>query len=128
MTHWTLNAWPPLLWQADSVSRLQMCHRGTRVLADGESDPVCGETLWSGRCERGVAGLAWHWVQVLPGVVALVDPMALESNLRLLGPAGQVLTTWESARHLNCIVHALPWQNEVQRALAGVPAAELAAP
>jgi hypothetical protein len=39
------------------------------------------------------------------------------TNLRLLGDSGEVLTSWQAARFLNEIVHALPWQTEVTRAL-----------
>ncbi len=39
------------------------------------------------------------------------------TNLRLVGQEGEVLTALEAARYLNEIVHALPWQTEVQRAL-----------
>jgi hypothetical protein len=65
----------------------------------------------------GEAGVAWDWVQLSHGVVAMADPMSVISNLRLLGPQGEVLTAWESARHLSQIVYGLPWQGEVQRVL-----------
>ncbi|MDH4060759.1 MAG: hypothetical protein OEU94_08095, partial [Aquincola sp.] len=48
-------------------------------------------------------------------VVAMADPMCVVTNLRLLGDGGEVLTSWESARHLSRIVYGLPWQKEVQR-------------
>lgn len=66
---------------------------------------------------EGDAGVAWDWVQMPRGMVAMVDPMCVVTNLRLLGDAGQVLTAFESARVLNEIVYSLPWQLEVQRAL-----------
>jgi hypothetical protein len=47
----------------------------------------------------------------------MADPMSVVTNLRLVGEEGEVLTALESARFLNEIVHALPWQTEVQRAL-----------
>jgi hypothetical protein len=37
-----------------------------------------------------------------------------------MGPDGEVLTAWQAARHLNHLVHGLPWQREVSRAL-GLP-------
>ncbi len=69
----------------------------------------------------GEAGVAWDWVQLSRGVVAMADPMSVISNLRLVGSAGEVLTAWEAALYLNEIVHALPWQDEVQRALHDGP-------
>lgn len=64
--------------------------------------------------------MAWDWVQIgHGGVVAMADPMSVITNLCLLGPSGEVLTAWESARYLNEMVRLLPWQDEVERALGG---------
>jgi hypothetical protein len=76
--------------------------------------------LWAWHGDEGDVGMAWDWVQLNRGVVAMADPMAVVTNLRLVGDEGEVLTAYESARHFNCIVHALPWQDEVERAL-GAP-------
>lgn len=115
---WILRAWPPVLWQAHSTSELQFVHLGTRVLTPNDSDqPSAGQTIWGGAPGNAEAGVAWDWVQVMPGIVAMADPMSVVTNLRLLSAEGQVLTAWEAARHLNEIVHGLPWQEEVQRAL-----------
>lgn len=61
--------------------------------------------------------MAWDWVQIACGVVAIADPMSVVTNVRLIGDEGEVLTAMESARFLNELVRALPWQQEVQRAL-----------
>jgi len=61
--------------------------------------------------------MAWDWVQIARGVVAMADPMSVISNLRFIGGEGEVLTAYESALFLNEIVRLLPWQSEVQRAL-----------
>ncbi len=76
-----------------------------------------GQTIWGGCSDDGEAGVAWDWVQISSDVVAMADPMSVVTNLRLIGHEGEVLTALESARFLNEIVHALPWQSEVQRAL-----------
>ena len=76
-----------------------------------------GQTIWGGCSDDGEAGVAWDWVQISNDVVAMADPMSVVTNLRLIGHEGEVLTALESARFLNEIVHALPWQSEVQRAL-----------
>lgn len=78
---------------------------------------MAGQTIWGGHSDAGEAGVAWDWVQVCGDVVAMADPMSVVTNLRLVGEEGEVLTALESARFLNEIVHALPWQTEVQRAL-----------
>jgi len=116
---WSLRAWPPILWQAARASGLQFHHLGTRVnLAGDRASAVAGQTMWGGRSADGEAGVAWDWIQVARGVVAMADPLSVVTNLRLIGDEGEVLTALESARFLNEIVHALPWQTEVARALA----------
>jgi len=76
-----------------------------------------GQTIWAWHSAEGDVGVAWDWVQLGRGVVAMADPMAVVTNLRLVGEEGEALSPFESARHINCIVHGLPWQHEVERAL-----------
>lgn len=117
---WSVRAWPPLLRQAEGASHLQFDHLDTQVFptSTGEA-PVCGQTIWRGTDTdtAGEIGVAWDWIMLSRDVVAMADPMCVVSNLRLLGAQGEVLTAWESARHLSQIVYGLPWQGEVQRAL-----------
>ncbi len=115
---WTLRAWPPLLWQVGKQIPLQMQHLGTQITHPGEAMfRNVGQTFWAWHSSDGDVGLAWDWVQLGHGVVAMADPMAVVTNLRLVGEQGAVLSALESARHFNCIVHALPWQYEVTRVL-----------
>lgn len=76
-----------------------------------------GQTVWGGRAGDSAAGVSWDWIEVAEGIVAIADPMMMISNLRLLGPEGEVLTAHEIAPYLNEIVHRLPWQSEVHRAI-----------
>lgn len=82
--------------------------------------PASGQTVWAATGAHGQAGMAWDWVQIARGVVAMADPMSVITNLRLLSSAGEVLTALEAARHLNQLVHRLPWQREVHRALGAL--------
>ncbi len=117
-TPWSIRAWPPLLWQAGRESQLRFHHLSTRVtLAGDRMSRTSGQTIWGGQSDDGEAGVAWDWVQICDDVVAMADPMSVVTNLRLIGEEGEVLTALESARFLNEIVHTLPWQTEVQRAL-----------
>ena len=117
-TPWSLRAWPPILWQAGHESQLRFHHLSTRVTFAGDRiSRTAGQTMWGGSSGSGDAGVAWDWIQIADNVVAMADPMSVVSNLRLIGGEGEVLTALESARYLNEIVHALPWQTEVQRAL-----------
>jgi hypothetical protein len=118
VTPWMLRAWPPLLWQAGEPARVPFHHLGTHVTMPSDAYcPLSGQTIWAASAAEGEAGMAWDWVQVARGVVALADPMCVVTNLRLLSDDGEVLTAHASARFLNELVHALPWQHEVARAL-----------
>jgi len=120
---WIVCAWPPLLWQADSAPELHFVHLGTRVLSEGDEDHPCsGQTVWGNPVEGHAAGVAWDWIEVQEGVVAMADPLALVTNLQLIDKRGELLPSVQVALHLNEIVHTLPWQSEVQRALHRVAA------
>jgi hypothetical protein len=106
------------LWQAEGAAQLQFDHLDTQVFtASDPAAPCSGQTVWRGDAADSKIGVAWDWVMVSDDVVAMADPMSVVSNLRLLGPKGEVLTAWESALHLSQIVYGLPWQGEVQRVL-----------
>lgn len=126
---WTLRAWPPLLWQVDRPVPAAWRHVGTQVTHPGDAVfRSSGQTLWAWHGEEGDLGMAWDWVEVSTGVVALADPMAVVSNMRLLGDAGEELDPLSSARHLNAIVHGLPWQDEVGQVLGPGARRSVAAP
>jgi hypothetical protein len=121
---WTIHAWPPLLWQLDRIRPLHLRHLGTRVTQPGDQiNRIAGQTLWAMLGDQGQAGMAWDWIQLSRGVVAMADPLSVVTNMRLLGPEGDVLPALESLRHLNDIVHTLPWQDEVERVLQVTEAA-----
>ena len=41
-----------------------------------------GQTLWACQSDDAQLGLAWDWVQIGRGVVAMADPMSVVTNLR----------------------------------------------
>lgn len=115
---WSLRAWPTLLWQAGEPTRVTFRHLGTRVMPCAcTPGNAVGQTIWTGSGADGEAGMAWDWVQLCRGVVAMADPLAVVTNVRLIGSEGAVLSAHEAARFLNDIVHTLPWQMEVHKAL-----------
>lgn len=116
---WRVVSWPPVLWQADAMARLELVHLGTAVLNHGDTEMPCsGHTVWGTRGPDGPAGMAWDWIQIPQGVLALADPLAVVTNLWLLDPAGQVLSPLQAVPRLSQVVHNLPWQLEVQRVIA----------
>ena len=117
-TAWALRAWPPLLWQATERKPVRFHHLGTHV-SPGEELPGCmaGQTVWTAHAAEGEAGMAWDWIEIARGVVAIADPLSVVTNVRLVNDEGEVLTALQAARFLNEMVRALPWQQEVERAL-----------
>ena len=115
---WIVCAWPTLLWQASLAPQLHLTHLGTHVLNFGDEACLCsGQTLWGDESDERTAGVAWDWVELQQGVVAMCDPLGLVTNLKLLDEEGEALNRVAAAVRLHQMVHALPWQTEVQRAL-----------
>ena len=105
---WIVCAWPPLLWQASRAPQLHLTHLGTRVLSFGdESEPLHRpDPLGRRKRERSPPGVAWDWVRLLPGVVAMSDPLGLVTNLKLLDDQGEELT--KSRPRFGCISSCMP--------------------
>lgn len=123
---WTLRAWPPVLWRASRRIPSGLHHIDTQVTPVSEPAwRTSGQTLWAWQGDEGEVGMAWDWVQVARGVVAVADPLAVLTNLRLVGQAGEALAPVESARLVYTVVHGLPWQREVARALERPPSEQL---
>ena len=121
---WIVYAWAPVLWQAASAPKFQLIHLGTRVLTFGnEDEPSSGQTLWGDHTDDQAAGVAWDWVELRRGVVAMSDPLGMVTNLRLIGADGEPLEPSQIAVQLHRLVHALPWQSEVARILQETPIA-----
>lgn len=115
---WIVYAWAPVLWQAASAPELHLVHLGTRVLTFGDDESPCtGQTLWGDHSDACSAGVAWDWVELRQGVVAMSDPLGMITNLRLIDAHGEEMTQTQIAVHLHQLVHALPWQSEVKRVL-----------
>jgi len=82
-----------------------------------ETNPCTGQTLWGDPSENQPSGIAWDWVEIQEGVVAMSDPFGMITNLRLLDTHGALFDDRQITVQLHQLVHTLPWQIEVQRAL-----------
>jgi hypothetical protein len=113
-----LYSWPTVFWRTNSKRRPTFKHLATRVTnARSRCEPCSGHTIWRDPCSDGDAGLAWDWIEVATGVVAMVDPMSVTTNMQLVNVNGDVLAASEAALHFNQFVRRLPWQDEVCRLL-----------
>lgn len=123
-THsWMIKSWPMVEWEppASDEGWLQFRHVRTAVRDyRGDDDLFVGETVWQAEFGGQPVAAAWEWVEIKPGVVAMLDPMAIVSNLcnaaelsdGSIGGGGTILT-------LNRLAHQIPWQDRVRAALRG---------
>jgi hypothetical protein len=93
-------------------------HLSTRLHSmTGRYSPCTGTTLWGEFSNEGDAGLAWEWVEIAKGVVAMTDPMSVITNLQLITETGDILSAPTAALRFNQFIRKLPWQLEVRRLL-----------
>jgi len=115
---WTLCAWPPVFWQANSRKQPRFVHLDTRVVSRRTAERPCvGRTVWGNVGGVEDAGLAWDWVEITHNVVAMVDPMSVVTNMQLIDTNGGILPPVRAAVYINQLVHHLPWQAVVTRLL-----------
>lgn len=113
-----IHAWPAVFWRTNSRRHPAFKHLATRVTSPrGECEPCTGHTIWRGLAGGDPAALAWDWIEIAIGVVAMVDPMRVSTNMQIVNVRGDVLTSSEAAPLFNQFVRRLPWQEEVQRLL-----------
>ncbi len=73
-----------------------------------------GEELWGVEVKAGssnrMLGVCWEWREVIPNVLALSNPMGIQSNLRLTDERGEFVAPSMLVLHLNAAVSRFPWQ------------------
>ena len=112
------NSWPTVFLRTNSRRRPTFKHLATRVTCGPSPyEPCTGHTIWREITSDGEAGIAWDWIEIARGVVAMVDPMSVSTNMRLVNVEGRVLAATEAALLFNQFVRRLPWQEEVRRLL-----------
>lgn len=113
---WQVITWPPSRVSLEHWSALsaRLCHLGTSVYVDerGGASPH-GQVLWGAEKDGVMLGIAWDWGQVVPGVVAMSDPMALLSNIVLVDDIGDPLPDSTRTLHFNRAIFRLDWQRTV---------------
>lgn len=118
-----LPCWHLLAWKRVEVTAAQFSKavRHMRCLGvsirEGESTRTrrLGETLWGVDLHEGTIGIAWEWGEVSEGIVALVDPLTILSNVCLVTDDGVSISSDELILHLNCAVNNLRWQPSVRK-------------
>lgn len=116
---WMVSAWGAVPWSPahDAQTWDRWRHVRTIVLECGDGEPAQGESIWAYDADGEPAAVAWEWIEWHPGVVLLKDPMSIVSNLAW-NCGDDDPPAMSRILALNRIPHALPWQDEVLRALS----------
>lgn len=118
----TISEWAPveasLLEWRRLCKRMQFLESRQEVDADSEHTHL-GEVLWGVEVKDGGAnrmlGVCWEWREVIPNVVALSNPLGVQSNVRLKDEAGALVTPAKLVLHLNAAVSGFRWQGRLIR-------------
>jgi hypothetical protein len=100
----------------DQIERLPGLMHPADYSVSSRSALRSGHALWEGEIAGRHVGIAWGWTEMATRVVALMDPMKLLSNMRILGPHGGYLDANLQLVYLNTVVFSLAWQIHLQDA------------
>lgn len=117
MYRWSTLALPQVEWPTCLVPPTRFRHLHTSV--DEPELPRArevGYTTWQSIESGPMVRLGWDWALIDEGIVVLADPLGINSNLCFLQEQQPVHAS-RAAAHLNAIVHALPWQATILKAL-----------
>lgn len=126
MMPWTIPAWPHVVWSPKTVQPQRFTHLSTQVLPVEQSSlPRRGQTIWWANIEHGDGAIAWDWIEVRNGLITMLDPMTVISNIDIdLDNDGEPpieVTNGGLTDHrmimLNAWVHEIEWQPVVRAAL-----------
>ena len=118
MRSWSISAWPSKLWHSTQIQPA-FTHLDTQIspVGDGIFGGCSGQTSWVASLDGGQAAVAWDWVLLRPGVLAIGDPMTILTNIVFMGDDGVEMAPECVPARLNTLVHHLPWQAHVRRSL-----------
>ena len=118
----TISGWEP--FEASLLEWRRLCKRmqflDSRQEVDTDSEHThLGEVLWGVEIKSGsnnrMLGVCWEWREVIPNVVALSNPLGIQSNVRLKDEAGELVTPAKLVLHLNAAVSGFRWQGRLIR-------------
>jgi hypothetical protein len=72
-----------------------------------------GGTAWGAVHDGRLIALAWDWLEILPGVLCLVDPARVVTNLRFQDARQRDEAPLQAIVSANLIVHRTAWQPTV---------------
>lgn len=96
-------------------------HVSTRVrgtVSATDQRPM-GDTVWAGVQGGREVALAWDWLELLPGVVCLLDPNSITTNARFIDQQDCYEEPLQAIISANRLVHMWPWQRAVINHMVG---------
>lgn len=97
---------------------LPLRHLGTIVqpepLEDGRR---MGDTVWGTLATGQLMAVSWDWIEILPGVVCMVDPSNVLTNIRFMDGHDCYEEPSQATLSINALIHSTPWQAAVCAAL-----------
>lgn len=114
----TVAEWSPI--EASLLEWRRLCKQ-MRLLDSSRfvdaDDTRMGQILWGLELNEGPAprmlGICWEWREVIPNVVALSDPMGVQSNVLLNDERGAPVHRSALVLHLNAAVSRFRWQQDL---------------
>lgn len=114
----TLSKWDP--FEASLLEWRRLCKRmryldSSRGIDFDRDRTHLGEVLWGIELKGGddanrMLGLCWEWREVIPNVLALSNPLEIQSNVRLKDERGALVAPSKLVLHLNAAVSSFAWQ------------------
>lgn len=93
------------------------------VLEDGMQ---VGDTVWGTVVDGQQLAVAWDWVEARPGVMCLLDPNSIVTNIRFLDRSDTYQEPLQAIISANRLAHHWPWQSAVADVLRRQGEARLA--
>lgn len=122
MEVWQISSLPPVecYLPADLSPWLSFSHVSTRIrgTVSAEDHRVVGDTVWGGVQTGREVALGWDWLEVHPGVVCLLDPNSITTNIRFLDERDCYQEPLRAIISANRLAHLWPWQYAVLRHMA----------
>lgn len=115
---WTVVSLPTVEWYLPESAGMWPAFTEAGVsVVERPASLFAGSALWMGELGLKPVALAWDWLELRKGVVALADPNGIVSNLRFLSDEETYRTPAESTIAKARLVCAMPWQASVVRAI-----------
>ena len=114
----TVSKWDP--FEASLLEWRRLCKRmryldSSRGIDFDRDRTYLGEMLWGIELKdtagsSRMVGVCWEWREVIPNVLALSNPLGVQSNVLLKDERGEIVAPSKLVLHLNAAVNRFAWQ------------------